>query len=226
MNNKKSVVIISASPKLSEKSVSDWLASRAESLIKSDSITVTQINVRNSMISKKIEQDYEKLLASDALIFIFPLYFFCLPGLLMRYLQDFYSYFLAHPQSSRIKMVFTVVNCGFPEADINEEAVRVIKSFSGKINAHFRFGLMIGGGGMLLNTEGAPFMKKTMAAVDTAFSQMKEDLLTDNYKPLNNFEAKVNFPRRLYYFMGGRGWISYARKNGLRKKDLYARPYV
>lgn len=226
MSTKKNVTIISASPKLNEASVSDWLSDRAKGLFSDSNISIDQLSVRRSMLNNQTEQDFGHMHNSDALIFIFPLYIFCLPGLLMRYLQDYYTYFLSHQATKKKQSVFTVVNCGFPEADINEEAVRVIQSFSEKINASFHFGLMIGGGGMLLGAQGAPFMKKTMTIIDDALLQMKNDILKDCHFTTRNFVAKANFPRRLYYFAGDRGWLSSARKNSLKKSDLYATPYV
>ena len=34
--------------------------------------------------------------------------------------------------------------------------------------------------------------------------------------------ASINYPRRLYIFQGNNSWTSVARKNGLKKKDIYS----
>jgi multimeric flavodoxin WrbA len=226
MKTVKEMTLISASPKVGEPSVSDWLSGHARSLIEGDGISIHQINVRNSIAKNTKGADYETMLTSDALVFIFPLYIFCLPGIMIRYLQDFYTYFKSSREHSKISKVFCAVNCGFPEDEINAEAVRVIKSFSGKINAEFRFGLMIGGGGMLLGAADAPFMKKTLSVIDRALMQMKTDMLTDSSAPVRDIQTRANFPRRLYFFGAGQGWRSMAKKNKLRNKDLYATPYL
>lgn len=222
---KKYIVLISASPKLGNKSMSEWLASLGEEYMKDENIQISRLNVRKSISNSRTESDYETMINADALIFIFPLYIFCLPGMLMRFLQDFYQYYEEHKDKAQNQKVYTVVNCGFPEPEINMEAVRVIKSFSEKINALFRFGLLIGGGPMVFETKDAPFMKKKIMELNDVYKIMKKDVMDDATQPLENINISIQFPRRLYFFMGGRGWISSARKNGLKKKDLYRKPY-
>jgi hypothetical protein len=54
---------------------------------------------------------------------------------------------------------------------------------------------------------------------------MAEDIINSAADPVEDISVTMNLPRRLYYFMGNRGWFSAARKNGLKKKDLYRKPY-
>lgn len=223
--DRKEIVLISASPKTTEKSVSEWLASFGEQQMKEERVSINRIHVRKSISKSRTEPDFETMLHADALVFIFPLYIFCLPGMLMRFLQDFYQYYTEHKDEARKPKVYAAVNCGFPECDINMEAVRVIQSFSEKIGASFRFGILIGGGPMVCEAKDAPFMKKILTELGSAFSQIKEDVLDHTRQSVQNIDIAVSFPRKLYFFMGGRGWISSARKNGLKKKDLYRRPY-
>ena len=104
--------------------------------------------------------------------------------------------------------VYTIVNCGFPEAEINTEAARVIQSFSRHINADFRFGTLIGNGGMLLGAKGTPFMKKALLKLQNAFDEIKTDSPNNGHQKLEDVLINVNFPRRLYFFMGDRDFIS------------------
>ena len=221
----KNFVIISASPRVGEDSTSDSIASLGEGILKSDTTNITRINVRKSISKKQTQADYTAMLGADALIIIFPLYFFCLPGLLIRFLQDYDEYYRQHKGDGVCSRVYTVINCGFPEADINKEALRVIKSFSRKTGNMFRFGLLLGGGGMLHDAKESPFMRKTMAAINNAFARISEDTITCGEEPLDDIYASLNFPRRLYFFIADRGWLSSAKKNGLSKKDLYRKPY-
>lgn len=222
---KRKVVLISASPRTTAESMSEWLASSGEDCLKEESIHVSRIHVRESILKGRAEPDFETMLHADVLVFLFPLYIFCLPGMLMCFLQDFSQYYNEHKGEARSAKVYAVVNCGFPEPDINREAVRVIQSFSGKINAVFRFGVLIGSGPMICEAKNAPFMKRTLTELDAAFALMKTDILNTVLQPVENILISVRFPRKLYFFMGGRGWISSARKNGLKKKDLYRKPY-
>lgn len=224
--DKKRVVLISASPKITEESMSDRLSSLGEKNIADKGIDISRIQVRKSLKKGQQEFDFETMIYADALVFVFPLYIFCLPGMLMRFLQDFYQYYnsVKKERVGNVK-VFAVVNCGFPEPNINQEAVRVIQSFSSKIGGLFRFGVLIGGGPMIHEAKEAPFLKKTRKEIDIAFEKIKKDILDSDLQAQQNISIKVRFPRKLYFFMGSRGWIYSARKNRLKKRDLYLRPY-
>ncbi|NLI94106.1 MAG: flavodoxin [Peptococcaceae bacterium] len=209
---------------MTEESTSGLLTDKLENLMKTERLEIYRINVRKSLIQGKTEADFEAMLKADALVFVFPLYVFCLPGMLMRFLQDYYAFGLNRPDRKKTR-VYAVVNCGFTEAGINQEAVRVIKSFSQKTNYDFRFGIMIGGGGLLLGAQEAPFMKKTMTELGNSLKQIVYDIKNCPDDRVENISITMNFPRRLYHFMGNRGWFSMAKKNGLQKKDLYRKPY-
>jgi hypothetical protein len=148
-----------------------------------------------------------------------------MPGILTRFLQDYYQYLIEHEKVSGKAKVYAIVNCGFPEPEINLEAVRVIGSFCRHVNAHFRFGVLIGGGGMLLGAKGAFFMKKVVNRLRETFLTIATDIQREDLPTMDNVAITMNFPRWLYFFMGDRSWISMARKNGLHKKDLYVKPY-
>lgn len=223
---KKMVVFVNGSPKLrSEESVSERLIRIGQKYMDSPELSFETVNVRQSLTHKNTEEDFNKLLNAEAIILIFPLYIFCLPGILMRFLQDFHQYWKENGGYRRRVKVYAIVNCGFPEAFINEEAVRVIQSFSRQTGAEFGFGTMIGSGGMLLGTLDAPFMKRMREDIIHAFQRIRDGILGqgDSGEPVS---TRANFPIKLYYFMGNRGWYSEAKKKGLKKKDLYRRPYL
>lgn len=222
---KRKIVVINASPKMSDESMSEWLSSLGENNMKGKSTDINRINVRKSITKGQQELDFEKIIQADALVFIFPLYIFCLSGMLMRFLQDFYKYYNEHKAESHNAMVYAVVNCGFTEPDINLESIRVIQSFTEKINSSFRFGVLIGGGPMIFEAKGAPFMKRILRELNAAFILMKKDVINKANQSLDNIYISVKFPRKLYFFMGGMGWVSAVRKNGLKKRELYRKPY-
>jgi multimeric flavodoxin WrbA len=223
-NQMKNVVLISASPKIGEGSVSELLVSMAEGRL-SSGVNIYKTDVRRSISRGQTEQDFAAMLNADAIVFAFPLYFFCLSGMLMRFLQDYAAYRAQHEGKASNPKVYATVNCGFPEPDINNEAVRVIKSFCGHTGASFRFGILIGGGGMLAGAKDAPFMKKTVEKLNAALSLINEDISSSEAYQVDNILISVKFPRKLYYLGGNMGWNQMAKKNGLKKKDLYAKPY-
>ena len=222
----RNIVLIDGSPKVNEPSTSKFLADAIASRIDESAAHKTFINVRQSIKKHNTQDDFAVISQADAIIVVFPLYIFCLPGILMRYLEDYYQYYLEHEPTAAKPKVYAVVNCGFPEPGINLEAVRVIRSFSQHINAQFRCGVLIGAGPMLREATNAPFMKKTMQSLNDAFAAIVRDSESTDLKDIANFNIAMNFPRRLYLFMGNRGWKGLALKNGLKKKDLYKRPYL
>lgn len=239
MSSKKLVVIINASPKVkTNPSVSGYLSGLQESYMEASGIDIHHINVRESLSSKDTDKNFEIMRKADAIIFNFPLYIFCLPGMLMRFLQDYVTYRKDGPAAGTtaeasavfsgksVQKIYAVVNCGFPEAYINEEAVNVIKSFSRKIGAMFRFGVLLGSGGMIIGNLDYPVMKTMKAGLEEAFQTLADDILKEGQDSIENKSYEANFPRRLYLFMGNRFWYSEAKKNGLKKKALYQRPYL
>jgi multimeric flavodoxin WrbA len=227
MQDLKNIVIINGSPKVSLSSTSNCLSKVCEKSMKSDALQVLRVNVRESLTHKGWDEAFEMMLKADALVFIFPLYVFCLPGMMMRFLQDYFAFFRKKGGDAGKTKVYAVVNCGFPEADINREAVEVIRCFSKKIGADFRFGVLVGGGGMFTDvTENASFMKKTFTELENSFRLMARDIQGSLSEPLRGISVQIGIPRKLYLFMADKGWISVARKNGLKKKQLYARPYI
>ncbi len=226
MSELKKVAVISASPKINRKSVSDWLAQHTEGLLTDARIEIRHINVRKSIDQNQTENEFIYMSEADAMIIIFPLYVFCMPGLLTRFLQDYYTFLQKQVNSGNSAAVYTIINCGFPEPYINREAARVIKSFSEKVGADYRFSIMLGMGGMILGSQDAPFIKKALAQLDSAVAVMKDELLTGKNNMTEDIEIHIHFPKKLYFMGGDRGWISSAKKHGLRKKDMYAKPYI
>jgi len=221
----RNIVLIDGSPKVNEPSTSKYLVDAIGGQIHEAAAHKTFINVRQSIKKHKTPDDFAVIAQADAIIVVFPLYIFCMPGILTRYLEDYYKYYLEHQQTAKKPKVYAVVNCGFPEPGINLEAVRVIRSFSQHISGQFRCGVLIGGGAMLREAANAPFMKKTMKSLNDAFAVLIGDMASENLKDIDNINISMNFPRRLYMFMGDRGWKGLVRKNGLSKKDIYRRPY-
>ncbi len=166
------------------------------------------------------------MLEADSLVIIFPLYIYSLPGILMRFLQDFYAYYLVRSGVSKVRKVFAVINCGFPEPEICSGGTKVIESFSQKIGAQFCFGVQIGGGGTLLYTKDEPFMRKTMEEIYGAFNLMKAAVSEVSPAPGQHICIQSGMSKELYFEMGNQQWIKAAAKNDLTEDDLYRRVYA
>ncbi|HWP22143.1 MAG TPA: NAD(P)H-dependent oxidoreductase [Candidatus Cryosericum sp.] len=219
------LTIINGSPKAnSNPSVSDYLSALAETQIQNGAFRIERFSARKSVLAGSTDA-FSAMAESDAILLVFPLYFFCLPGILTRFLQDYASFVKAQPQSGKIVRVYAVVNCGFPEDEINSDALRVVESFSSAIGARYRFGLMIGGGGMLLGAKDAPFMKEFKNTINGFLSDVQNDIIVPSDARHETMRAFVKFPRKLYFMMGNFGWTMQAKQNGLKPRDLKKKPY-
>lgn len=223
IESNKRIVLVSASPKVDQDwAVSAFLAKRGEALLQNEEIEVITIPVRHALMHHETTQAFELLQQADALVLIFPLYFFCLPGMLTRFLQDFAA---NYPKAETNAPVYAIVNCGFPEPEINLEAMRVVEQFAIQTGREFGGGVMIGCGGMVIVAKDAPFMRETFAQIDRLFVQIKENMMDQNQiHPMISLVAP-KFPRQLYFIGGNAGWHSMARKNHVKQRDLYRKPY-
>lgn len=218
------IVLIDASPRHEQTTCSSALAGRAAAAFPGGLFETQTVRVRQSLQNGP-EPDFASMRQADALIVIFPLYFFSLPGLLMRFLQDYAAFCRTHGGQKPGTRVYAVVNCGFPEPGINAEAVGVVRCFSRRIGAQFGFGIMLGGGPMFSAAQDAPPVQKAAAALDAGFARMAGDLTGGAAAETGDIQVSLPFPRRLYLFVAGQNWKQQARKNGLRPAQLYRRPY-
>lgn len=218
MNHTNRFVIIDASPRSCAETTSAYLCGVAEKKLTAEGNDIQRIVVHKS-IQADPQADFNTMREADALLFVFPLYIFCLPGMLIRFLQD-YANFISRNPAKQSQCVYAIVNCGFPEPEINTEAVRVIASFSRHIGVEFGFGVCVGCGPMLTGPKDAPFMKPISSGLDDALTRMA--------RGESGCEVMLSprVPRWLYYFMGNFGWRYTRRKNGLKNKDIYRAPYA
>ncbi len=222
MSGHKQVAIISASPKPPGRAASDILAGMAADALHGENIDVSVINARETLQKRGTDAAFQTMADADALIIIFPLYIFCLPGITMRFLQMYRDYAAKLPARKKAA-VYSVINCGFPEPEINEEASRVIGRFASAVGAQYCHGILIGSGGML--TLNVPPAKKALAQYLETFKRMRAEIAGGVIAPADHVLLRVDFPRKLYFLMGNMGWRRQISKNGGKKKDLCRRPY-
>ena len=219
----KRIALLSASPKVDQEwAVSNLLAQRGEALLKKEQSNVSIIHIRHDVLHRETAVSFDLMQEADAVVMIFPLYFFCLPAMLTRFLQDFAAQM---PVATKACAVYAIVNCGFPEPEINSEAMRVVEIFAHRTGRSFGGGVMIGCGGMLLGAQGAPFMKPVMASIDDLFARVKREAARQDLIESHIAVVAPKFPRQLYFLAGNAGWRSSARKNHLKPRDLYRTPY-
>ncbi|GAB6152235.1 hypothetical protein JCM17380_09850 [Desulfosporosinus burensis] len=80
---------------------------------------------------------------------------------------------------------------------------------------------------MMVAAKDAPFMKKPIQKLQDAFSAIAENIKHAQVTRTDNIYIGLNFLffRHMFLFFGDRGWVTMARKNGLKKIELYKKPY-
>jgi multimeric flavodoxin WrbA len=95
---------------------------------------------------------------ADAVVIVFPLFSYSLPGTLTDFFEEYYRYVKTALISATGAKVFAVINCGFPEAKVCAEAIRVIKNICARLGLRYRFSIAIGSGPVTALTMKAPFL--------------------------------------------------------------------
>ncbi|MBN2074691.1 MAG: NAD(P)H-dependent oxidoreductase [Dehalococcoidales bacterium] len=120
---------------------------------------------------------------ADALVFVFPLHNYGLPGALMCLLEDYYRYKRIEGNIVTPASVYMIVNCAFPRAEkVCGEAIRVMRNFCCRLTLNWRFALCIGTGPVVVMTRKIPFLYprlkrayKLMVADISGISKEKPD---------------------------------------------------
>jgi hypothetical protein len=125
--------------------------------------------------------------------------------------------------SGRFSML---VNCGFPEPEHNRIALRIARHFADCAGYHWAGGLPLGGGGILnakqpLDTQRGP-AEHIKRALDLAVPALAsgENLPSEALTHM----LKTPLPDPLYRLIGDLGCRYQLRRNGLRQRELRARP--
>lgn len=103
------------------------------------------------------------LARADAIVLVFPLHNYGLPGALMRLLEDYHRYAASGGDRRRGTRVYAIVNCAFPRAEkTTGEAIRVLRNFCRRLSLDWRFAICIGTGPVVVATKGIPFLYRKL----------------------------------------------------------------
>lgn len=109
------------------------------------------------------------------------------------------------------------------ESHINADAALVIRRFCKEIHAAYRFGVLIGSGGMLQPLRMMPSVKKVWSKISVAFDRIILDIQVGGTPTDINIDAKI--PKKLFFFIGQTNFTVIAKKNGIKKKEIFRKPY-
>lgn len=152
------------------------------------------ITVRAKVKEKYPEDMLKSLAAADAIIFVFPLHNYGIPGALMRLLEDYYQY-QKTGNSPKDTRVYVVVNCGFPRpGETCGEAVRVIRNFCRRLSLNWRFAICIGTGPVVVMTRRIPFL---YPGLKMAYAAIASDIQSADNEKKNDYLIKPVIPETI-----------------------------
>ena len=207
------ITAINGSPKLK--------ASASESIIiQMNNLLGNKIKTFHAMQmtqSKTPQDNIANILDADILLIVFPLYVDSLPAHLIELLtrlETAASTIIAKPK------IYSIVNCGFIEAEQTALALEMIKHFAARLGLTWGGGIGIGGGGMLSSIDG-DWKKGPAGGIYRALVDMAGNI--QNGENTQNIFISPKIPRFLYSILGNWMWKTEAKRNGV--KSLRARPY-
>lgn len=151
-------------------------------------------------LKSKVKEDYpenilESMASADAIIFVFPLHSYGLPGALMRFLEDYYRYVRNGKEYNKNSKVYMVVNCAFPRpGETTGEAVRVIQNFCRRLSLNWRFAICIGTGPVVVMTKRIPFL---YLKLKKAYAEIASDIRSNDKERKGDYLIKPIIPEAI-----------------------------
>lgn len=181
-------------------------------------IQVSQHNSQNV-------ENFKIVHCANVVIIAFPLYVYCVPGLLMRFLEDYYTYCKKVILRTKKAKVYVIINCAFPDPSICDEAIRVLKNFCKRTGMEWRFAVLVGAGGVLGTVKEIKVFDSILASIYLALDEIVSDIENNSRIVLNNLYVVPKSKKLLEESNSKAKWIRIAFKGGLTEQDLYRRPY-
>jgi len=160
----------------------------------------------------------------DLLVVAAPLYLGGLPSLTMRALE-LLAPRLAADGSPRPRLA-AILNCGYPEAERNRTALRVLREFARHSGLVWAGGVAMGGGGQLAGrplAEAPLAMRSQQQALATAATDLAAGLPISAAAIAGMAQPLVS--ARIFRWMAPIRWAVEARKHGVCWHEMGARPF-
>ncbi len=222
----KKILYLNGSPREKNSSNSYQILKDIASFLEDENISYGEPDILTLPRSYIVSGDefFEKMDSADIWILALPLYIDTLPGHLSFWLKRYEEHRKELKAEKKIK-VYAFINCGFPEAVQNRDALKIMEIYCRKNRLNWRFGIGLGMGEAYKQMKGIPLRSPLKRDILKSFRTLAADIENDNESEIENMFVSVRFPSLLYRLMGTAGWIQRGRKNGLKKKNLYACPY-
>lgn len=157
------------------------------------------------------------IMESEAVIFAFPLYVDGIPSHMLRFLNE-----LEKQEMSPNTLIYCIVNNGFFEGRQNRLAIEQMKCWCCKSGVKWGCGVGVGAGEMLPFLKDVPLGYGPNKNLGNALKKLSERIA--EVKGGEDMYVSPNWPRFLWKIQASTSfWMSQAKKNGLKKGDLYKR---
>jgi hypothetical protein len=130
------------------------------------------IRVRAKVDESYPEDDLRTIFRADAIIMVFPLFTYGIPGALMRLVEDFYRYARGNGYNKAAR-IYIAVNGGFYRPEVMTELIRVMKNVCGRLCLNWRFAICMGAGPVAAATVKIPLLNMKYRR---AFSAIASDI--------------------------------------------------
>ncbi|HMK95872.1 MAG TPA: NAD(P)H-dependent oxidoreductase [Candidatus Limnocylindrales bacterium] len=228
MSQPKTVLLLNGSPKC-EKSNSRQIGKFLSAKLEEKGLKPEEAFIARLIKSPQGTEKLSKLVdQADIVVFTTPLYVDSIPSFTIKAMEMIRDHRVVEPQVEKPLLV-AVMNCGFPEKEHMEIALKIIKNFAEEASLRWGGAVSVAMGEALngepLSESGGMTRNLTkglsLAAASLAEGQPipleAEELTSKSFLPL--FLAKS-----MLRVFGKRMWNNQAKGNG-DKPDMYARPY-
>lgn len=210
------IVFINASPKGKNSNSCYFLELLQNSLTKdsSNDITIKQYTIT----SPYSEADfYTDIANSQAIVFAFPLYVDSLPSNVLSFLRKMEEVLKSSPCSATI---YAIVNCGFYEGKQNELGIEILKNWCSRVSLPFGQAIGIGSGEMLGSLRTMPLEEGPNKNLGIAIQKFSHTIVQQTTGE-TIYVIPSYFPRFFFIKAANHFWVKRAKKNNLKKRDLY-----
>jgi len=230
MANYKKAILLIGSPK-GYKSSSASLGSYILNQIEKYDIVTETIHLHSEVSTKaKRSLFLDKIEEADFIILAAPLYVDTLPAKVIQALkliaENRRNLYFDDIKSAKNQSFAVIVNCGFPEAEQNNVALKVYKEFARQAKIKYLGGIAVGMGGAV-SGKSLSEMGSMTKDLTNGLKQAAENIVS-NQKISNSAIEKTSKPmissKWLYTLVGNFNWRFQALKNGAYRK-MNDKPY-
>lgn len=177
-------------------------------------INIITKNLDEYNIFELKEKDYNNIInsinKSEIIILAFPLYVDSPSSITLSFLD----YIIDNEITLKDKYIYTIINCGFREAEQNITALNIIKRWCEKVEATYKGSILIGAGEIIGKEKYKFISKKALKNLKEFSNVIKKNKNKEIITTMDLLKDK------LYCFLANISWNKKGRLNNLTKKEL------